>query len=386
MISILTETTNQLTRKTLINALNKSSQLSFFLQSYKNKLAYEDTHFIAMHILESITHIHTGINGPLQQRMQVLQFDLEDFSFTGEHDLHHSNFEYQKQLANEVTREINEILSMITSVLDIHLHLNQCLSINTSSISFLLKKTSSSFVSDHCKADFSVNSTVLIRMMTQPLAPYGNSTQLFTNLSRSFSFSVFDEDQHDIQANRMEFVIPRDPNWIVPPMFYQNVTIMNEKNFLFHFYSYNLTKTNGNQTFSIHFEIHPLNPNISYFLIHQFDDKPQMNPIQNWTFLCPSDFTSDQTYLHFIDNRQTSNHHSIVYGIRELVFEEMNEYCSNKTVAPIVDQPRKFSSDYEIRLYQSSCFYLDSNNNWQSNRLVVGRLTNLYQTQCFSIN
>ncbi|CAF1684497.1 unnamed protein product, partial [Adineta ricciae] len=101
MISILTETTNQLTRKTLINALNKSSQLSFFLQSYKNKLAYEDTHFIAMHILESVTNIHTGINGPLQQRMQVLQFDLEDFSFTGEHDLHHSNFEYQKQLVRQ---------------------------------------------------------------------------------------------------------------------------------------------------------------------------------------------------------------------------------------------------------------------------------------------
>lgn len=65
----------------------------------------------------------------------------------------------------------------------------------------------------------------------------------------------------------------------------------------------------------------------------------------------------------------------------------MNEYCFNESFYPnssIINQPRKFSSNYQIRLYQSACFYLDLDNNWQSDGLVVGRLTNHFQTQCFS--
>jgi hypothetical protein len=79
-------------------------------------------------------------------------------------------------------------------------------------------------------------------------------------------------------------------------------------------------------------------------------------------------------YIHFIDNNQTSNHHSIVYGIRELNLKEMNYYCSNTTFnenPPITDEPLNFSSNYELRSYLSGCFYLDSNNNWQSDGLLV---------------
>ncbi|CAF1385787.1 unnamed protein product [Adineta ricciae] len=389
ILSILTETTNQLTRRTLIIALNKCSQLSSFHKVNVNKFLYEDTRFIATNILECVTNIHASINGPLQQRMQVLQSDLreiDDITLTEEHNLHHRNFEYQKQIANEMAHKINEILSLITLVLDTHLHLAQNFTINTSTISFLLAKISSSSVSDNYQIDYSSNSTLIIRTMMQPLASYGNSVQSYTNSSQLLSFSILDENQNDIRISRMEFFIPRDPNKLIPPMFFQNVTRMNENKLLFHFYSFELTKSNENQTFSIHFEIHPLNSNISYLLIYQFDHKPRIHSIQNWTYLCPSNSTADQTYLHFIDNSQTSNHHSIIYGIRELTFEEMNIYCSDKKFYQNLDQPRRFSSDYEIRLYQSSCLYLDSNNIWKSNGLLVGSSTTHNQTQCFLIH
>jgi len=45
----------------------------------------------------------------------------------------------------------------------------------------------------------------------------------------------------------------------------------------------NLTENNENLTFSIHFEMHPLNLNLSYLFIYKFDEKPQLNSMNNWT-------------------------------------------------------------------------------------------------------
>ena len=62
----------------------------------------------------------------------------------------------------------------------------------------------------------------------------------------------------------------------------------------------------------------------------EFDHEPKMNFIQNWTLLCRSNLTNDNMYIHLINNQQTSKYHSIIYGIRELTWKEMNEYCYNK--------------------------------------------------------
>jgi hypothetical protein len=63
---------------------------------------------------------------------------------------------------------------------------------------------------------------------------------------------------------------------------------------------------------------------------------------------------------------------SIVFGIRELTFIEMERFCPNKTFSPpIIDEPQNFSSNYEIRTYLSACYYLDSNYQWQSEGLLV---------------
>jgi len=83
--------------------------------------------------------------------------------------------------------------------------------------------------------------------------------------------------------------------------------------------------------------------------------------------------------------------------------KEIDDFCSNYSLTngpPISNEPFNFSSNYELRTYTSGCYYLDSNNNWQSDGLLVsfhqknsiyllcsiqvGSLTNHYQTQCFS--
>jgi hypothetical protein len=131
--------------------------------------------------------------------------------------------------------------------------------------------------------------------MIEPLALAGNyHVPSYTNLSRSFSLSILDENEKNIEiktnfTNPIEFFIPRDPNLILPSMFFQNVTSINNTNLLlFHFHALNLTQTNPNLTFSIHLEIHPLDTNLSYLLIYKFDDKPQLNSFDGSKLFCPS--------------------------------------------------------------------------------------------------
>jgi hypothetical protein len=77
-------------------------------------------------------------------------------------------------------------------------------------------------------------------------------------------------------------------------MVLQNVTLNNEEHLFFHYHIFYFSQTNPNLTFSIHFELHPLNRNLSYLFIHQFDDQPQFNSIHNSTLFCPSG------QLHFL--------------------------------------------------------------------------------------
>jgi magnesium-transporting ATPase (P-type) len=95
--------------------------------------------------------------------------------------------------------------------------------------------------------------------------------------------------------------------------------------------------------------------------------------------------TNDNLLIYFIDNNKTVGHESIIFGIRELNSTEFDIYCINiSTDILITDRFFNFSSNYELRIFTSGCYYLDSNNNWQSNGLLVGSLTNHNRTQCFS--
>ncbi|CAF0795704.1 unnamed protein product [Adineta steineri] len=220
-----------------------------------------------------------------------------------------------------------------------------------------------------------------------------------TNLSTSISFSILDQTGNEmsvpITSNHLyEFIIPHDPNVIIPSMTLQNVTSLNSTPFhlLFNLHYINIIQSN-NLTISLHIEIQPLNISLAYLFIYKFDSSPQlnssMNLIDGWSLFCPINLTNDNIYTYFIDNQLTVNHQSFIFGLRELNSTEIDEFCSNQSIInnpPISDKPFNFTSNYQVRTYISGCYYFDSDNNWQSDGLLVGSLTNHMQTQCLSTN
>jgi hypothetical protein len=86
------------------------------------------------------------------------------------------------------------------------------------------------------------------------------------------------------------------------------------------------------------------------------------------------DLANDSIYIYFIDNQRTSGHQSLIFGLRELNSTEMSDYCLNQSmnnIPPIPDKPFHFSSNYQLRSFTSGCYYFDSNDNWQSDGLMV---------------
>jgi len=85
------------------------------------------------------------------------------------------------------------------------------------------------------------------------------------------------------------------------------------------------------------------------------------------------DLTNESIYTYFIDNQKTSGHQSIIFGLRELNSTEFNISCLNQSIntPPISNQPFNFTSNYQLRTYSSCCYYLDENNIWQTNGLIV---------------
>ena len=159
-------------------------------------------------------------------------------------------------------------------------------------------------------------------------------------------------------------------------MFRQNVT---NKTSFFNFHLIHLQ-----MNFSIHLEIRPSNDNVSYLMIYQFDAPPQlsnlMENIDGWDVLCHTDEYG--MFSYFLDNNQTLNHHSIYVGIRELREKDKQRLCvvNQSLDSPMIDQMITFSSNYDIRIYSSACFYLNQNNIWQSDGLLVSFSTNIFHS------
>ena len=76
----------------------------------------------------------------------------------------------------------------------------------------------------------------------------------------------------------------------------------------------------------------------------------------------------------------------MIFALRELNSTETNNYCSNLSITdpPRTDQRLNLTSEYRLRIYTSGCYYLSENNQWKSDGLIVGPLTNFDQTQCYS--
>lgn len=263
----------------------------------------------------------------------------------------------------------------------------------------------------------------MIKALVQPLAPMGNSQ--LTNLSRTISLSIIDQFGDEISLetasnHSIEFFIPRDPHTPVPSMIVQNVTSLNGRSRFFHYHLIDLSpyQTNTELSQSLHIEIHPLNINLSYLLTYQFDTLPDKNEQQviGWSIFCSKsknhhqneitnlyrlDLSSEDTFVQFIDNQHLSNHHSVIIGIRELKSEELAQFSLETDVLPTFDEFYHFTNNYELRVYMSGCYYLDEDNEWRSNGLIVrspclknlclflwifqvGPLTNYNYTHCLS--
>lgn len=217
-----------------------------------------------------------------------------------------------------------------------------------------------------------------------------------TNLSRSISFSILDRVGNEISPlsnkvnDRTEVIIPRDPNAIIPPMTLQNVTDTTDQHHFFYLHHVALSSLTPNLSVSVHLEMHPLNVTLAYAFIYRFDHSPQMNQFDDWTVWCPSQLNNEQIYTYFIDNQQTLTHQSVIFGIRELNASEKKLFCtlSNQSTIDLsmFNETFRFTSNYELRSYSSACYYLDDENQWRSDGLVVGPLTNHHQTQCFSFH
>ena len=163
-----------------------------------------------------------------------------------------------------------------------------------------------------------------------------------------------------------------------PPMILQNVTSIPHQQ-LFNFHYVNITTI---LSISVHIEIEPLNSSVAYLLIYKFDKIPQLNEIDGWTVFCPSTF-----HNYFLDNEQTRNHESLVFGLRELNSSEIHLYCSNNNSQlnpPITNERFNFTSNYGLRVYSSGCYFLDENNEWNDRGLRVGNKTDHEQTHCLN--
>ncbi|CAF1618524.1 unnamed protein product, partial [Adineta ricciae] len=334
--------------------------------------------------------------------------DGDDFSW--ETIQKNRNIYYQKQLANQINVQMTKLITFLTSSLCTHLNIGQDFHIETSQVVMSLETKSSQSLSNpftkqivngqiQLPSNFDIylnnSEKISIRSIMKPLAPLGSSSSMFnTNFSRSISFSILDRNQNELSVEKLpnkfiELIIPRDPNMITQPMTLQNVTFMNSTphQLIFHYHYFNLTAL---LPISIHWEIQPLNTNVAYLFVYKFDGIPQLNSslnqIDGWTVFCPSQLTNESIYEYFIDNQHTTSHQYVVSGLRQLNSTEIQYSCSNSSMKnlPITNERFNFTSNYQMRVYTSGCYYLDNNNQWKSDGLVVGLLTNHYQTQCFS--
>ena len=237
--------------------------------------------------------------------------------------------------------------------------------------------------------------------MVEPLAP-SDSEQSNTNLSRSLSLTILDEGGNEISLrasmnNPIEFIIPRDPQSSVPSLILQNVTSISMTN---HSTSFNLrwidlTLSNPNHSMSLNIDMRPVNSSIAYLLIYRFDRAPLLNndtsQLDGWSCFCPTSnsllrlrnivLSVDNLYRFFLDNDQTFNHRSLIFGLRELNETETNGCCTaHQQYPPVSDQPIQWTSNYYLRSYRSSCCYLDSNNFWRTDGLRVSFVPDLVES------
>ncbi|CAF1616393.1 unnamed protein product [Adineta ricciae] len=340
------------------------------------------------------------------------------------------NLYYQQQNANQILALVDNSITSMVQVLNYHMNIGQTNVISTDAMAMITSKQtignlSASIISqaggaqmtlpsiDYCALLY-VNQTcsdsipIVVNSVVTPLAAAGNNgrTQASVNVSRSVGLSIFDSQgtSKPIQglSKPIELLIPRDTSIVIPQMTFQNATGRTStstanNNRQFALFYVNVTGPSATVTLSATFEFKSVHPSVGYVVIYRFDDIPLLNTSVNKTnghrVFCPADkvYTDSDGYVYqyLLDNSQTANHTSAMFGIRELNQTEFVQYCPNNasfgnSTVPVTDSPANFSANYYIRVYTSGCYYLDKSYNWRSDGLMVGSKTSHTQTQCYS--
>ncbi|CAF1496675.1 unnamed protein product [Adineta ricciae] len=163
----LTQSTNQLTRNLLTIVSNQCYQLSLSLYSIANQISYEDVQLAANQLFQCASNILSGVNGFLQRRTILLHLDYSrsntitsDYDtdlespwpnlnlFADENDFSEEiieknrNIYYQKQLSNEISKQVTEMNSLLSLSLNIHRNLGQQYLLNNSQAFLFFEKLS----------------------------------------------------------------------------------------------------------------------------------------------------------------------------------------------------------------------------------------------------
>ena len=102
-------------------------------------------------------------------------------------------------------------------------------------------------------------------------------------------------------------------------------------------------------------------------------------------FSFDEDSSNDSVFTYFIDNEQTFNHHSIIFGVRQLNSNETSTACPlhsppSMMMMMMFNERASFTSNYGLRLSTSACYYLDLNHQWRSDGMRVSLLLLLLPT------
>ncbi|CAF0880040.1 unnamed protein product, partial [Brachionus calyciflorus] len=360
----------------------------------------------------------------------------------------------QKQKLIETNKKATEKLEVLTKKLSSYLGNGEESKIRTDSISLDIKKNNASDFKEEFNIDqtakiqipsicdmlsqalnFSQSSecnqhTLIQKTVVLPLAITGQNgnNDIYVGNSKSISLNFYNDKNEPIkienQKNPIKFWIPRDSNKIKHNETFINIDLFNQDDLnnnnltsnetnqfnqtlpksIFMLNKFNLTSTSNT---SIHIQIKPSSFNVGYLVILKFNDNPHVKSnsklYDSWKLFCPSDLKNASNdslgYFMFFMNMSQLSHFKLqansfgVFGIRELDYIELEDYCANETNKYPYDYPPHYENsnitgymlfnNFSFFVFTSGCYYLDVESGyWLTDGLEVLEDTNLEFTLC----
>ena len=318
-----------------------------------------------------------------------------------------------------------QMIANLTTMISTHLYVSQFTQIKTASIEATYLKENVSLINsmqtiqnsqinipsfcDLINSNENCSNRVVTQksiLMAMALTGSNGDTNANIGLSKSFSFSVYDEKNEEIKvsdlAEPVEFWISKDDS--EPIEEFQlvnalNATHVNTTLTMINGFIVNGFKLNGTNS-SVHIQIKPVDKSSTYLTLLKFGDNPTMQiNSKNYDLLnifCPNDLKNelnDSFYLIFANMSLINGYKGYVgFSIIEMNATELN--CQNKSgnsVETLVDliqnrtsiNNNTFTDNYWLRIYLSGCYYFNTQTNeWSTDGVEILSDTNITHTHC----